>query len=406
MRCSLGGLSEAQAYTLSRLGKPRKNRNPDGSIMRDVSPASSCGPLGPRPDMIPRTTSNTVESSPEPADPFFFGPATPEFHYQDAFMANSGFDGSQSPYSDTGSFVNRWSNEDPIMFQSPTELFTSMPQQFSQPSPPYIAHSRTTSVQSQPEMFAPMDGLDNSPPLSSPQWFGMPEPHGLGLFVPEKMTSPQPMAPAPLPTPPVTATVQNHDCTQFAFQTLNSLCSPPASQPSASDFNGNTNGLPTLDTVLSTNKSAVDKLFVLLGCPCASNPHFSTTIAFTIMKILAWYQAVAGANHGTAESPLHPQMEAFAANPVSNGEEDTVRTQLVLGELRRVEKLIDKFQERYCKTANPAETGIEGGVYSSLESLLRTRVRDTFKLTMKVAPEEIKRQVASRQNRARTNTIP
>jgi hypothetical protein len=242
--------------------------------------------------------------------------------------------------------------------------------------------------------------------MSSPQWFGMHEQHGLGLFVPDKMTSPQPMAPAPLPTPPVTATVQNHDCTQFAFQTLNSLCSPPASQPSASDFNGNSNGLPTLETVLSTNKSAVDKLFVLLGCPCASNPHFSTTIAFTIMKILAWYQAVAGANHGTAESPLHLQMEAFATNPVASGEEDTVRTQLVLGELRRVEKLIDKFQERYCKTANPAETGIEGGVYSSLESLLRTRVRDTFKLTMKVAPEEIKRQVASRQNRARTNTIP
>jgi hypothetical protein len=90
------------------------------------------------------------------------------------------------------------------------------------------------------------------------------------------------------------------------------------------------------------------------------------------------------------------------------GEDDvTLRTQHVLGELRKVEKLIDKFQERYCKSANPAETGIDSGVYGALESLLRTRVRDTFKVTMKTAPEEIKRQVASRANhqRSRTSTI-
>jgi hypothetical protein len=71
-----------------------------------------------------------------------------------------------------------------------------------------------------------------------------------------------------------------------------------------------------------------------------------------------------------------------------------------------VEKLIDQFSERYCKTANPAETGIEGGVYTALEQLLRTRVRDTFKVTMRTAPEDVKRQVASRsQNRARFNTL-
>jgi hypothetical protein len=106
-------------------------------------------------------------------------------------------------------------------------------------------------------------------------------------------------------------------------------------------------------------------------------------------------------------------MEAFTHTPISLGDfrlevedEDTFRTQLVLGELRKVEKLIDKFSERYCKTANPVETGIEGGVYNALEQLLRTRVRDTFKVTMRTAPEDVKRQVASRsQNRVRFNTL-
>jgi hypothetical protein len=198
---------------------------------------------------------------------------------------------------------------------------------------------------------------------------------------------------------------------------LNSLYAPPSSQPSPGDFNGASNGLPTLDTVLSTNKAAVDKLFVLLGCPCSANPHFSTTIAFTITKILSWYQAIAGIKQNSADSPVNTQMEAFMHTPISLGgftlegeDECTFRTQLVLGELRKVEKLIDKFQERYCKAANAAETGIDGSVYGALESLLRTRVRDTFKV-LKTNPafaEEVKRQVASRsqqQQRVRTSTI-
>ncbi|KAJ4296679.1 hypothetical protein N0V90_006727 [Kalmusia sp. IMI 367209] len=393
-----------------RLGKPRKNRNPDGTIMRDVSPASSCGPLNlnQRPDMIPRTTSYTTESSPEPTDPFFFGPATPEYHFQDAYMPNA-FEGGQSPYSESGSFLNGWSNDDHLMFTSPSEMFTSMPQF---PASPYASHVRSSSVHSQPEMFAPMEGLHS--PLASPTFFGMSEQQSLPMFNHDKMTvSPPAMAQTPLPTPPGSTTTSSHDCTQFAFQTLNSLYSPPASQPAAGDFNGSSNGLPTLDSVISTNKAAVDKLFVLLGCPCSSNPHFSTTIAFTIVKILSWYQAISGASQSEGDSPINTQMEAFSHSPISMGDfspmgesEDTYRTQLVLTELRKVEKLIDKFSERYIKNANHAETGIDGGVYGALEQLLRTRVRDTFKVTMRSAPEEVKRQVASRsQNRSRTHTL-
>ena len=394
-----------------RLGKPRKNRNPDGTIMRDVSPANPSASLNlnlsQRPDMIPRTTSYTTESSPEPADPFFFGPATPEYHFQDAYLPTA-FDGSQSPFSETSSFINGWSNDDHLMFTSPSEIFTSMPP-FS--TSPYASHNRTSSTHSQPEMFAPMEGLHS--PLASPTFFGMSDQQSLPLFSHDKMTvSPPAMAQTPLPTPPASTTASSHDCTQFAFQTLNSLYSPPASQPAAGDFNGSSNGLPTLDVVITTNKSAVDKLFVLLGCPCSSNPHFSTTIAFTIVKILSWYQAISGANHSEADSPI-TQMEAFSHSPLSLSDfgsmsenDDSYRAQLVLTELRKVEKLIDKFSERYTKNANHAETGIDGGVYGALEALLRTRVRDTFKVTMRNAPEDVKRQVASRShNRSRTHTL-
>jgi hypothetical protein len=322
-------------------------------------------------------------------------------------MAGS-FDGSQSPasYSEAGSLVGGWSKDDQLMFGSPPDIFSPVPQ-FAPVAPRFHGHVRSASLHSQPEMFTPMDTL-SSPPLASQPFFPLTD----SMFPQHKMVnSPPPTMPAPLPTPPVSASIPNHDCTQFAFQTLNSLYSPPSSQPSANDFNGTSEGLPTLDAVLSTNKSAVDKLYVLLGCPCSVNPHFSTTIAFTVTKILSWYQAIAGVHE--QEDSVNTSMEAFTHTPISLGDfrlevedEETFRAQLVLGELRKVEKLIDRFSERYCKSANAAETGIEGGVYFSLEQLLRTRVRDTFKVTMRTAPEDVKRQVASRsQTRSRFNTL-
>jgi hypothetical protein len=254
-----------------------------------------------------------------------------------------------------------------------------------------------------------MDNGMISPPMASPLLFGLQDQQSLPMFEPETFTLSPPLVAAPAPSPALSAPVLDHDCTQFAFQILNSLYSPPSAQPSFDDFNGAADGLPTLDAVLSANKAAVESLSALLGCPCSANPHFSTTIAFSITKILSWYQAIAGVAQDIV-SPINTRMEAFTHTPILLGDfklevedEETFRTQIILGELRKVEKLIDMFSECYCKTSNG---GIDCSVYTSLESLLRTRVRDTFKVTMRTAPVDIKRQVASRtQNRVRVNTL-
>jgi hypothetical protein len=394
--------------TRPRLGKPRKNRNPDGSIMRDVSPAGSYA-AGSRPGLAPRTPSFNLECSPEPTDSFFFGPTTPDFQYQETFVANA-FEGGQSPpYSEAGSLASGWSNDEQMMFQNSANMFAPMPQYPAPPSP-FMGRPRASSAQ--PEMFPSMDSL-HSPPLPSPQYFGMAEQQSLPLFTADTLNLSPTMITEPLPSPSLPASVPDHDCTQFAFQILNTLYAPPSSQPSVSDFSGAADGLPTLDAVLSANKAAVDKLFALLNCSCSANPHFSTTIAFTIVKILSWYQAIAGANRADIISPINTRMEAFTHTPISLGafkleleDEETFRTQIILGELRKVEKLIDTFSERYCKKSGSMDIGIDTGVYGSLESLLRTRVRDTFKVTMRTAPVDVKRQIASRtQNRARVYTM-
>lgn len=386
-----------------RLGKPRKNRNPDGSIIHDIRRSSSCGPFGSRPEIAPRIVSYTVESSPEPVDSFYLRPTTPNFQFQDSFT--HAFDGNQSPpYSEAS-----WSNEETMAFQTSTDMM--LPMTPFAPLSPYngTGHTRSTSLQSQPDFLAPMDNGMISPPMASPLLFGLQDQQSLPVFGPETFTLSPPMMAASQPNPASAVPVQSHDCTQFAFQILNSLYSPPSSQPAFEDFNGSADGLPTLDAVLSANKAAVESLSALLTCPCSANPHFSTTIAFSITKILSWYQAIAGVAQDIV-SPINTRMEAFTHTPILLGDfklevedEETFRTQIILGELRKVEKLIDMFSECYCKASNASA---ESGVYASLESLLRTRVRDTFKVTMRTAPLDVKRQVASRaQNRIRVNTL-
>ncbi|KAJ8114029.1 hypothetical protein OPT61_g3992 [Boeremia exigua] len=387
-----------------RLGKPRKNRNPDGSIVRDISRASSCGPFGSRPEIAPRMASYTVESSPEPTtDPFYLRPSTPNFQFQETFANN--ISGNQSPpYSEAS-----WSNEEHLTFQTSMDMTIPVPQ-FTPLSPYHVpGHARSTSMQSQPDFLAPADNGMISPPMASPLLFGLQDQQSLPMFEPETFTLSPPLVAAPQPSPATPVPVQGHDCTKFAFQILNSLYSPPSSQPSFNDFNGTANGLPTLDAVLSANKAAVESLSALLGCPCSANPHFSTTIAFSITKILSWYQAIAGIAQDIV-SPINTRMEAFTHTPILLGDfklevedEETFRTQIILSELRKVEKLIDVFSACYCNASND---GIDSSVYTSLESLLRTRVRDTFKVTMRTAPIDVKRQVASRSHsRTRVNTL-
>ncbi|KAF2495999.1 hypothetical protein BU16DRAFT_560850 [Lophium mytilinum] len=398
-----------------RLGKPRKNRSIDMSLIRDVSPASSCGAFGSRLDMRSRTASSTAESSPEPIDSFFFGPNTPEYPYQDAFMA--GFNSRYSPETTTGPSLPGYHTEDLFLTPSSEPLFSSPLSHF-----PPSYHTGTLSV--------PITMPGHSAQFTTPQTMHHPmssqapnhysSSDDQSYFTSKYMTEPTAMTgPCPLPTPDPAPTstphARDHDCTEFAFSTLSNLYAPPSYQPSAADF-GAAAGLPTLDSVLATNKDAVEKVSVLLGCPCSTNPHYSTTVAFTIIKILAWYQAVAGlgsphnavsassaAADGTASSggPL----EAFTATPIALGafqldgeDEARFRAQVVLGELRRVEKLVDKFSDRYCKAAAGAREKMEqgggaaGGVYGSLETLLRTRVRETVAMTLGGAAEDVRRQ--------------
>ncbi|KAF2804760.1 uncharacterized protein BDZ99DRAFT_502226 [Mytilinidion resinicola] len=418
-RC--GNMGICCNYSLSmRLGKPRKNRSMDMSLMRDVSPASSCGAFGSRLDMRPRTTASTAESSPEPIDPFFFGPNTPEYPYQDAFMA--GFNSRYSPESTTGPSLPGYHTEDLFLAPSSEPLFSTPLSHF--PSS-YHTGALSTPI-TMPGHSTPFPAPQNthySMSSQAPTHYYPPDAQSYfsPKYTPDPTTTPAALRPLPTPSAAPTssplAARDHHDCTDVAFATLGALCAPPAYQPSAADF-GTASGLPSLDAVLATTKDAVDKVATLLGCPCSANPHYSTTVAFTIIKILAWHQAVAGLGapdlsvdgngNGSGRAQYQEPLAAFTATPVARGAfqrgggegEARLRAQVVLGELRRVEELVDGFSERYCKAAarEEVEGGSRvGGVYGSLETLLRTRVRETVKMALGRASEDVRRQWQRRE---------
>ncbi|MCJ1244519.1 hypothetical protein MMC30_001717 [Trapelia coarctata] len=182
-----------------------------------------------------------------------------------------------------------------------------------------------------------------------------------------------------LPSPASSAIdMYSHDCMNLAKNTLNNLSLQP-SNTSTSTYPS----LPTVDQALTINKRAIDNLFVLLCCPCPHDPHLPFIVAVISSKVLAWYQAVARASTTTPTTPSSrfANTETAVHMPLTLGAykldgeyEEKMKVQLVLGELRKVEVLVGKFGERFC-------SGVEGdhnGVYSALETFLRSRLRETL----------------------------
>lgn len=224
----------------------------------------------------------------------------------------------------------------------------------------------------------------------------------------------------------------HHDCTILAFSTLHSLHLPSTMCGSAAGAASSklVSPLPTIDQVLTTNQTAIKHAFTLLDCSCSRDRHLPLLISVIGSKILAWYQAIMRATTSTyasSSSSSSPSAGFFGAASISSAsssstttetvvhtpitwgaykldgeEEKKMKVQVVLGELRKVGKLVERFSERFCPkgaATTTTTTAVKGEPGSteferdrefllSLESFLRTRMRETVQETM----EEFKSQ--------------
>ncbi|KAF5662741.1 fusarubin cluster-transcription factor [Fusarium heterosporum] len=104
--------------------------------------------------------------------------------------------------------------------------------------------------------------------------------------------------------------------------------------------------IPSIDTVLSTNKAALANIIPLLKCSCARSPHMGALYSAILFKIIFWYDYfMTSGRHVDLES----QPVKFQLGMLDLDEEDqaTLQRTVLLRELRKVDRIMGIFDSIY-----------------------------------------------------------
>lgn len=207
---------------------------------------------------------------------------------------------------------------------------------------------------------------------------------------------------------------QGTSCVELASSTLQSLSLPSSMCASTT----HPTALHTVEQVLATSRSAVSTFNTILQCPCSHSNSFTLTLALMISKILDCYSALCHCSTFTRTSStssmtttsstgrktpstgglntppasttssidLSPTSTSASSSlprgphnivldtPMAIGgckidpdDEYVFILQLLLGELRKVSRMVDAFAVQY-------STAKEDSVYKSLEQFLRCHI--------------------------------
>lgn len=186
----------------------------------------------------------------------------------------------------------------------------------------------------------------------------------------------------PLDDPNHQPIFHTHDCTTLASSTIqllrldSSTCGASAT-PHENPFHP----ISSIDQVLINNRSAIENVRSLLACPCSLSPQYALTIALIIHNILVCYEAIIRATSNVRAEPgntLWP--DNLRATPITVGaykidaeDDQRMRIQLVVNELRKVRALVEKYAERYC--ASKEDEARNAGIYSALDIFLQTKLK-------------------------------
>ncbi|KAJ6139793.1 Aflatoxin biosynthesis regulatory protein [Penicillium samsonianum] len=202
----------------------------------------------------------------------------------------------------------------------------------------------------------------------------------------------------------------SHDCQRKSHETLESISvhninkteadeGPPPPTGFTLKTETTVNGVP-LDLVLQVNREAVERLILLVSCPCAQIPSVTLLYASIISRILAWYEQAAGctqlsslpsrpstaagsnltssdSSRAASSPPMQPPEVSFAPSRMMIGKfnvddprlQTMINIHLLSGKMERVKGVIDQLGSQ-TGSSNPA-TGKIGGLYLSLNSWLK-----------------------------------
>ena len=137
----------------------------------------------------------------------------------------------------------------------------------------------------------------------------------------------------------------------------------------------------SFDKVLSCNKSAVSTIAKVLSCTCTRDSTSVMTLAVALTKIMSRYQSIGGRSSQSSGTDATTDAFTFAPSPtpitlgaykLDGAEEQEVKLHVILSELRKVDGLMARYQDRFC--TGPVKH--EARVYNELVMFLRRRLRD------------------------------
>lgn len=175
---------------------------------------------------------------------------------------------------------------------------------------------------------------------------------------------------------------QVHDCTTLASSTIQLLHLDSSTCGASATPHGNPfQPISSIDQVLINNKSAIENVRSLLACSCSLSPQYALTIALIIHNILVCYEAIIRATSNVRSEPGNtPWPDNLRATPITVGaykidaeDDQRMRIQLVVNELRKVRALVEKYAERYC--AGKEDEARNAGIYSALDIFLQTKLK-------------------------------
>ena len=145
-------------------------------------------------------------------------------------------------------------------------------------------------------------------------------------------------------------------------------------------FSTQQGGVP-FDIVLAINRDAIDGCSAMLGCTkCISksgNGVSTMLLATAIGKIISLYRAACSSRFGPGDpgSLQATSQLAFGAYMVTGEDRQLLEMEILLLELRKVESIINAYQERFCNAQNDNE---ESNMYNVLMTYLAKNLRHIF----------------------------
>ncbi|KFY09246.1 hypothetical protein V491_08308 [Pseudogymnoascus sp. VKM F-3775] len=178
---------------------------------------------------------------------------------------------------------------------------------------------------------------------------------------------------------------QTHDCTTLTSSTIQLLhLDSSTCGASATQHENPFHPITSIDQVLINNRSAIENVRSLLACPCSLGPQYALTIALIIHNILVCYEAIIRATSNIRAGPGNTSWsDNLRVTPITVGaykidaeDEQRMRIQLVVNELRKVRALVEKYTERYC--VNKEDEARNVGIYSALDIFLQTKLKQAI----------------------------